>query len=1226
MTNNSNNYDFVSDFSQGIAIVVKKNLYGAILMGGNEIIPPSYDYISPFKDGYAQAIRKGECKILDLSGRECKQYNGKLIAIPAKYDSVRDFKNGYACVLLNGKWGAIDVNCNEIYKPQFYFLSDFVGGTAKYKIENKENANSWGFLNTEGFRSECKFMEPEIEPDGNLIIERTNDRRVRINNKGQLLVKNGDSMVALPKEFLIARNFENGLAIVQDSTGYWGAVDINGRIVIALQYTRLKNFSENKAFAITKNGQLCLISTDGTIIKEFSNYSDGDAFMGGYAIVTEDGKHGLINSNGKEILSPLEGYIHHTKNPNEFKITSSFWGGKYGLFITTTGLLIKPRYNKIIEVKKDFVKVEVDKIGECLLEQSGCVFIEKAGKRITFPNWCIGVKYLSENIFLSLKDDGRWGLIDGTGKTLCSSTFDNIGEINNNIIPLIKKETITVGEWRKETKEITKYGLYNINSKVFIPMEYDVCPEYTNGYYKIISKGFLGVINKEGVVVLKPEWKQIHLSNGCYVVSKIIKEDYSVCERFGLTNLNGDLILETKYEVISVLRNGLYKVKENNTWSIFNDKGRITKDTYDEIDIEGNYIIVSQNGLSGRLNEHAEKVIRADNGNYLILPSKFAWGYDFKGGIAKVIINGCENFIDESFNIVIISENQIIPIDKSIDHLVSKDKNGNYIFVLNKKYGIINHFGKTIIEAKYQYLSHFADELYIAGITEEGTLNNTYGIINIEDKTILPFEYSTIKPYEGEIPHNYWPWDNKYVTGQAEMPEELHHWYIQKNGYGLIDRNGNVCIQPIYEDIQNIDRCFLVKENNKYGIISSDYNVVCNPKYDAVASIGNGLWKVSLINNDKSEVFGILDSDGKERLKPIYQFIGDVNDERVAKGRAIINLKGLLGLVDENYYILAEPQYDNISEFRNDKATVNKRIFNQGTHGVTIIRGEIDLNGFYTDIAETTISETTNTTKVDKKTEIKIVKTLENGFVVVKKNDQSSWSTSNIGLINSKGDTILPCIYSSIVLASPGLVWISKDHGESIGLASIDGNILLKPTYGKISAFKNGYATVNNGHWYDEEDDDYPHHSSRKFSIGKWGVINTNGQLILSPIYDSINIEEDSCFSVSKSIRIQQHNGCSSYKQVLGRYNKNGELIIKNVHGEYVLASKKYDWQEDFDTEGQSKTYYKGNIGIVNEKFQQIVSCCIEGKTLEIALPEEYDWGYDSVSQFIIIEKNKKKV
>ncbi|WP_294539093.1 WG repeat-containing protein [uncultured Bacteroides sp.] len=1311
-------YDYIGDFNQGVAIVVKNNLYGVILMGGNEIIAPSYDYISPFKDGYAQAIRKGECKILDLSGRECKQYEGKLIAIPAKYDSVRDFKNGYACVQLNGKWGAIDVNCNEIYEPQFYFLSDFIEGTAKYKMKRSQYANSWGFLNADGFCSKCNLMEPEIESDGNLIIERHelltkpngsvyttqySSKRVRINNKGQLLVSNGTSLVALPENFLIAKNFENGLAVVQDSTGYWGAVDINGRVVIALQYTSIKRFSENKAFAIGKSGKLCIISSNGTIIKEFETYSDGDPFKGGYAIVSDNGKHGVINSNGKEILPPLDGYVHHTDNPYKFNITSSLFGGKQGLFLASTGLLVKPRFKKIIEVKKDCIKVEVDEIGETYIDLSGRVYVEKDGKTITFPNWCIGVKPLAPNIFLGIADNGRWGLLDGSGETLCMPTFDNIGEVDNDIIPLTKKEIITVGGWRKETKEITKYGLYNIKSKVFIPVEYDVCPEYSDGCYKVTSKGSLGAINEEGVVVLKTEWKQIQPSKGYYVVSKIVDEDYSKTERFGLTNINGGLILDIKYQAVSVLREGLYKVKKNNSWLIANDEGILTKETFDEIDIEDKYIIVSKNGLSARLNEHAEKLIKSEDGKYLILPSKFAWGYNFKDGIAKVIVDGCENFVDKSFNIVITSDNQIIPIDKSIDHIVSKDDLGNYIFVLDKKYGIINHTGEILIEAKYQHVSHLANKLYIAGIVKDGDYKITYGIIDLEDKAVLAFEYSTIKPYGGKVPRSYWSWDDEYVTEHIEIPENVEYWLVHKNGYGLIDRNGNICIQPIYEDIQRLEACFLVKENGKYGVISSDYVLVCNPKYSTVSSIGNGIWKVSIITsqtyNNKSEVFGILDSDGKEILEPIYQFIGNVNDERVAKGRAIINLKGQLGLVDENYCILAEPQFEHISEFKNGKATVNKRIFNQGVPGVTIIRGEIDINGTFTDIAESTKSEIINKAAEGKNTEVKIVKTLKNGFVVVQKNDpspiyqycavldkdnniilpykyhrieeqengmylvyictghggvygllnqdfqviiapkyayiqqiqdvfvvkNSGWGTATTGLINSKGESILPCIYSSIDLAAPGLVWICKDNGESVGLATIEGKVLLAPTYGKVGTFKNGYAIVNNGHWYDDEDDDYPHRTSREFSMGKWGVIDAKGQLILSPIYDSISIEGNSYFFVSKSIHILQRNGNSSYKKVFGRYNKDGELIIKDIHGEYILASTKYDWQEDCDAEGRSRVYYKGNIGILNEKAQQIVSYQIEGKTFEFTLPEEYDWGHDSAYQFIIIEKNSKK-
>lgn len=1195
-----------------------------------------------------------------------------------------------------------------------------MGGTAKYKTKNQPVANSWGFLNTDGFRSECNLMEPEIEPDGNLIIERSElsistngsvyvdrtiinpDRRVRINNKGQLLVKNGESVVALPKEFLIARNFENGLAVVQDFTGYWGAVDVNGKILVTLQYTNIKNFSENKSFARNKTGKLCLISTNGTIIKEFDGYSEGYSFKGGYAIVVKGRKHGLINSNGKEILPPLDGYIRYTNNPHEFEIIS--YGGKHGLFMASTGLLIQPRFNKIIEVKKDCIKVEVDETGEGLIDLSGNVFVEKDKKRITFPDWCKGVKIINESIFKGITDNGKWGLLDSSGETLLKPEFDKVGELDSDIIPLTKKETVTVGGRITEKKEISKYGLYNVNSKVFIPVESDTCPEYLNGYYMITSKGLLGIIKCTGEVVLNPEWRQIHLSNEYFIVSKIVKENDSESERFGLTTLSGNIILETKYEAISVLCKGLYKVKENDSWSICNDACRLTNETYDEINIEGNYITVSKNGLTGRLNEYAEKVIKSENGDYLILPSKFSWGYDFMNGVAKVLISGCENYIDESFNIVIKFESQIIPIDKSIDYIVSKDKKGNYIFVRDEKYGIIDHSGITLIEAKYQYLSHFSNDFYIAGIIKEDDCYNTYGIIDIEDNTILAFEYSSIKPYDGKITRNNLSWNDEYVKEQIETPKEVQNLLVHKNGYGLLDRNGKICIPPEYNDIQQFENGFFVKTNDKYGVIDSNYIMICKPKYSTIRPVGNGLWMVSIVTSQKfdrdNEVYGILDSYGKERLSPIYQFIGDIDDNKTIKGRAVISLKGKLGLVDENYCIIVEPQYEHISEFKNGKATVDKHVHKHNMSGVDILRGEIDINGNFTDISEIPKTEEHKINDdVVLNSSIKTVKTLKNGFEVIQKDDPTLiiqycaiidkfkkiilpykyheieelengmylvylftgnsgkyglldqefkeiirpkyknlrliedvliasnipacyTSRSNSGIIDLKENIVLPFDYSSIEFATDGLVWIHKD--QKIGLATTDGKVLIEPCFGKIEPFENGFAKVNNGYWFEyEEDNDSPVHNTKmEYSEGKWGLINSEGILILPSIYDSILVLETNQIIVSRSISLNHPN---IETHVSGVTNYQGELLIKDRNGKYILASKKYQWQEDFNAEGKSRVYYEGNIGVVNEEFQQIVTCQLEGQISEIVLHEGFDWGYNSESQYIIIEKDSKK-
>mgnify|MGYP002170461454 CR=1 FL=1 len=124
--NYMNNYDFVGEFNQGVAIVIKDNLYGAVTIGGYEIIPPIYDYISPFNDGYAEAIQKGECKTLDLSGKEFKNTvpeqkkdikNKSLFATTEKYDSIERLNNGICIVSRDKKYGCINqigrASCRE---------------------------------------------------------------------------------------------------------------------------------------------------------------------------------------------------------------------------------------------------------------------------------------------------------------------------------------------------------------------------------------------------------------------------------------------------------------------------------------------------------------------------------------------------------------------------------------------------------------------------------------------------------------------------------------------------------------------------------------------------------------------------------------------------------------------------------------------------------------------------------------------------------------------------------------------------------------------------------------------------------------------------------------------------------------------------------------------------------------------------------------------------------
>ena len=65
----SKGYDEEPVFHQGIAIVKRNGKYGAIMVGGKEIVPPIYDALTEFTDGLAKVEYKDKERIVNLSGQ-----------------------------------------------------------------------------------------------------------------------------------------------------------------------------------------------------------------------------------------------------------------------------------------------------------------------------------------------------------------------------------------------------------------------------------------------------------------------------------------------------------------------------------------------------------------------------------------------------------------------------------------------------------------------------------------------------------------------------------------------------------------------------------------------------------------------------------------------------------------------------------------------------------------------------------------------------------------------------------------------------------------------------------------------------------------------------------------------------------------------------------------------------------------------------------------------------
>lgn len=101
-------YDEYSNFTEGLAAVVKDKKLGFIDKNGSEVIPLKYEkgFIA---DGLVRVYLNNKFGFLDYKGNE---------VIPLKYDSVWCFaflKEGFIGVTLNGKKGFVDIEGNEYF-------------------------------------------------------------------------------------------------------------------------------------------------------------------------------------------------------------------------------------------------------------------------------------------------------------------------------------------------------------------------------------------------------------------------------------------------------------------------------------------------------------------------------------------------------------------------------------------------------------------------------------------------------------------------------------------------------------------------------------------------------------------------------------------------------------------------------------------------------------------------------------------------------------------------------------------------------------------------------------------------------------------------------------------------------------------------------------------------------------------------------------------------------
>ena len=434
----------------------------------------------------------------------------------------------------------------------------------------------------------------------------------------------------------------------------WGIIDETGNTVIDPMYQEMiivlnnkkdvflctydinEKTGEYKTKAIDKNNKE--IYTEYDQVEPLENYdSNGNAWYEEDIIkVKKDGKYGLIDIDGKKVLSIEYESIETLKGLENSILVKK--DGKYGLVNKSGATIINPEYSKIEKYDEDYKKgyITVDSKNKYgLVSYAGSKILENKYEKID--------AIYGENYYV-IEEKGNQQVINASGEKIVDSGFDKITQLNTDGI-IFKKDK--------------KYGFMDYNEKVIIEPEYDNLKEINEGILRARKDKKYGLIDLKNKEKLKFNYKDIYYEEnaGFYVAedekynSEIIDSDFEVKLKGILSELNkekgymklkiGD---EYKYynfkfeekDVKEILSsNTLFLSKKDGKYGFLDKEGNVVVDYIYEEALEQNsqgYAAIKNNDVWGAINSEGKVVVepkyKLDNNLVIDFIGKWHLGQD----------------------------------------------------------------------------------------------------------------------------------------------------------------------------------------------------------------------------------------------------------------------------------------------------------------------------------------------------------------------------------------------------------------------------------------------------------------------------------------------------------------------------------------------------------------------------------------------------------------------
>lgn len=970
-----NKYDSISEFVQGVAIVRKGNKFGAIMVGGKELIRPVYDTISNFDNGIAQVkfkyIKNGktvvEVRNINLSG-QIEITDGRFsFFLPEEYDWGFYHGQDLYIVIRDGKYGIIDRSNNIIIPCSYSYIEPISTHLFKFKVDG-----NWGLLDSgNNIKQEAKFSKIEKENESFIKVTINKSNNWPYNPEVGILNANGEliidcvhdeitSIQIKEKSYFIAKtNLVEGVRY-STSDSKFGVFDENGILIIPQIFEEIKpikncficnkcgewhNYKRDILYSVTYsiNGEQILRINNKTRIVVPAIYDFAQYANYGLVRVLKNGRWGLISRKGEEIISPQYSYIDTfadsfaivglSEDPYiDYSLNNQwrFKNMKYGIVDTTGEVVLSAEYDSIEKWDNGYYRVLKDGLYG-LLSPSLHVVIETGKKSIRDLN----NQYLI--IALNSNDYYTWyGLVDYNGNTIIDATdyrkgFEAIEVIENNFL------------------------------KIY----------YSKGNYPGTST--IAIANSRGKeLCICSECDDVkYINHGLFMVTRFryTNNDGGGHNVYNIVNINGEELFEKNYKSIDFLSDGKLLIGDNSGWGLADAIGNIlSKPVYQNKLIFVDYraeVTVKGSRETKKINTLGQ-VIVTNQEQEVIVPSQYYWASNFVNGISIVRssqITGKIGVIDENFNPVIPSK-----YDK-----VSLMSDNTIKVKENECYGIYDITGRCIFPSIFYVIEYITNNrvrvVWNLNITNEwnkGKEITEIDYIKKKKDSSLDFSVnyrSAICDAQGNIlKTNVGKYKGRYAMSYTDIV--IENKQIRFKNVGVIDIDGNQIIPNEYDvvtlyghdfatikkgtcsgmanlrtkEIVMFDEIKIIQDwgIDKYGRMlfsanhyydeendewitstgaASFYGIIVKPgQYKYIHFLDNGLISVT----DDNDKVGLIDNEGKIILSPIFSFIS-FNGEygSVCIGGHYDNYKhigGKWGVIDSRGTFIKECEYETEQE------------------------------------------------------------------------------------------------------------------------------------------------------------------------------------------------------------------------------------------------------------------------------------------------------------------------